>query len=53
MPSPKLLFSNSRISAKSALVSALVGEEPPRGSTANKIVIIIIFSVLFFDIIIA
>ena len=54
--SPKPLFPNSRISAISALVSALVEEEPPRGSIANKIVIIIIifiFSVLFFDIVIA
>lgn len=42
MLSPKPLFPNSRISAISALVSALVGEEPPRGSIANKIVIIII-----------
>ena len=56
MLSPKPLFPNSRISAISALVSALVEEEPPRGSIANKIVIIIIifiFSVLFFDIVIA
>ena len=57
MLSPKPLFPNSLISAISALVSALVGEEPPRGSIANKIVIIIIiifiFSVLFFDIVIA
>ena len=58
MLSPKPLFPNSRISAISELVSALVGEEPPRGSIANKIVIIIIiiifiFSVLFFDIVIA
>ena len=57
MLSPKPLFPNSRISAISPLVSALVEEEPPRGSIANKIVIIIIiifiFSVLFFDIVIA
>ena len=45
MPSPKPLFPNSRISAISALVSAL-GEEPPCGSTANKIVIIIIITIL-------